>query len=382
MKNLAKENIQRRAMPDFRSILMLTFLALVIGAFCAYFSGRPNLAALLLALGTLTRGDGLVPAALLLAWDVRTHRRFPRVPALIWGMILAGWAIYAFWSFGAVAPNTLAAKRAMGESQLWRPLWLGGLRVAYLYFEQTRFFLWFAVVALLGCARLRAVDRRLWLVLGSAALVVAAYQAMGIPSAYNYYAALVPFLMMVCGLGAVHLAELAEARWPGWRRRSSLVRAALVLPLLLAEVTPTVARVSTHPEPRYWTYRAAGEWLAQNTPQGASVGLVEIGIVGYYSRRPIVDVCGLVSPAVGPHLAAGDVSWPIRHYRPDYVLLHDPVWPSLEGPIARAAWFGEEYERLRGFDGVAPYRLALYQRLPTGRSTVEAPDGGGTAGTP
>ena len=347
------------------------FLALIFGAFCAYFGGHPNVAAVLLGLGALTRGDGMVAAALLLAWDVRAHRRVPWIPVLIWGAILAAWTAYAYWYFGAAAPNPLAAKRAMGASQLWRPLWLGGLRVASLYLEQSLFFVWFAVVAVVGGTRLRAVDRRLWPLLVSPVLVLGAYQAMGIPSAYNYYAALVPSLMILGALGVVHLAESAGDRWPGWRRRRGVVRAALVLPLLVAEVTPTVERVRSHPEPRYWTYRRAGEWLAANTPENASVGLVEIGIVGYYSRRRVVDVCGLVSPAVGPHLAAGDVSWPIRHYRPDYVLLHDPVWASLEEPVARAEWFGEEYERVRGFDGAVPYRLALYQRR-SGRTAEPA----------
>ena len=41
------------------------FLALIFGAYLAYLSGRPHLAALLLGLGTLTRGDGLVPAGLI-----------------------------------------------------------------------------------------------------------------------------------------------------------------------------------------------------------------------------------------------------------------------------------------------------------------------------
>ena len=193
-------------------------------------------------------------------------------------------------------------------------------------------------------------------------LVCAAYVAMGIPSASNYFAAMVPFLMLVAGLGLVQLRQLVLAQWPAWQRRAGVLTAALVVPLLVAEVTPIVARVQTHPEPRYWTYRRTGEWLASETPQGASIGLVEIGIVGYYSKRRIIDVCGLITPAVGPHLASGDVAWPLRTLRPDYVLLHDPVWPLLEGPVAAATWFRENYEQVRKFDGVEPYKLVLYRR--------------------
>ena len=184
---------------------------------------------------------------------------------------------------------------------------------------------------------------------------------MGIPAAYNYYAGMVPFLMLVSGLGTVQLTELILARWPAIRPRAGALTAVLLVPLLAAQVSST-RRSLKAPDHRYWTYRRTGEWLASETPEGASIGLVEIGIVGFYSQRRIVDVCGLITPAVGPHLAAGDVSWPIRTYRPDYVLLHDPVWPALEGPIARALFFQEDYEPMRTFAGVEPYRLTLYRR--------------------
>ena len=338
------------------------FLALIFGAYLAYLTGRPNLAALLLGMGTLTRGDGLVPAGLIFLYDVWAQRRFPRIPALIYGALVGGWSIYAIWSFGSPFPNTLAAKQFMGESGLWRPYWYGALRIAYLYLQQTPFYLFFGVVGVLGCVRLRGVDRRIWLILGWMGLIFAAYSALGVPSAANYFAALMPFLMIVSGLGVVQLQEVLLTRRPAWRRWAGLVTVALVAPLLVAAVTPTVKRVGTHPEPRYWTYRETGEWLAVETLEGASVGLVEIGIVGYYSERPIVDICGLVSPAVGSHLAAGDVSWPIRTYRPDYVLLHDPVWPALEGPILEASWFRAGYEEVRKFAGEVPYRLVLYQK--------------------
>ncbi len=339
------------------------FLALIFGAYLAYLTGRPNLAALLLGLGTLTRGDGLVPAGLIFLYDVWTQRRFPWIPALIYGALVAGWSVYAIWSFGSPFPNTLAAKQFMGASGLWRPYWYGALRMVYLYLQQTLFYLFFGVVWVLGCVRLRRVDRRIWLILGWMGLIFVAYSAMGIPAASNYYAALMPFLMMVSGLGVVQLQEALLTRRPAWRRRAGLVTGVLVAPLLVAAVTPTVGRVQTHPEPRYWTYRETGEWLAAETPEGASVGLVEIGIVGYYSQRPIVDICGLVSPAVGSHLATGDVSWPIRTYRPDYVLLHDPPWSALEGPIVEASWFRSGYEEVRKFAGEEPYRLVLYRKI-------------------
>ncbi len=336
------------------------FLALILGAYAAAFSDRPNLAAFLLALGTLTRGDGLVPAGLILSYEVWKHRHRAWMPLLIYGAVVGGWAAYAIWTFGSPFPNTLAVKRAMGESGLWRPYWHGALRVGYLYLKQTPLYLWFVVVGVLGCAKLFKIDRRIYLIVGWTGLVFVAYTAMGIPEGFNYYAGMVPVLMVVSGLGVVHLTDRIVAQWPTWCRGWAV--AGVLIPLLAALLVPTLREIGEQPEPRHPAYRTVGKWLASETPHDASVGLVEIGIVGYYSNRRVVDVCGLITPGVGPHMASGDIAWPIRTHRPDYVLLHDPLWTSLEGPIASAAWFQEGYERVRTFDADEPYRLALYRR--------------------
>ena len=41
-------------------------------------------------------------------------------------------------------------------------------------------------------------------------------------------------------------------------------------------------------------YRAAGEWLQENTSPEDKVGAMEVGIIGYYARRPMVDFAGLI----------------------------------------------------------------------------------------
>ncbi len=336
------------------------FQALIFGAYAAYFSNRPNLAALLLGLGTLTRGDGLVPAGLILGHHLWIHRRHAWRPFLVFAIVAGGWSIYAAWSYGSPFPNTLEAKRAMGASGLWRSLWHGVLFTGRRYLELSPLFLWFALPALVGARRIFRLDRRILLIAGWPVFIFLGYWAMGVPAAYNYYAGLVPLLMILTALGTVSLTGWVVGRWPAWRGHEVRITAMLCIPLLVALLTPTVRQLGREPQPRYPIYKTAGEWLAANTPATASVGMVEIGIVGFYSKRYIVDVCGLVTPSVGPHLAAGDVAWPVRTYRPDYMLLHDPLWTSLEEPIASAPWFRESYERIRTFNGPRPYRLAVY----------------------
>jgi len=44
-------------------------------------------------------------------------------------------------------------------------------------------------------------------------------------------------------------------------------------------------------------------WLADNTPQDALVASHDIGAIGYFSERPLLDLAGLISPEVIPFLA-------------------------------------------------------------------------------
>lgn len=45
-------------------------------------------------------------------------------------------------------------------------------------------------------------------------------------------------------------------------------------------------------------YRDIGEWLNENTSSDARVALHDVGIIGYYARREIIDLYGLVTPEV------------------------------------------------------------------------------------
>ncbi len=63
-----------------------------------------------------------------------------------------------------------------------------------------------------------------------------------------------------------------------------------------------------------------GQWLASQTPPAATVGADDVGAVGYFSERQIVDTIGLVTPAVARARRAGQPLGPIlRASGVDYV---------------------------------------------------------------
>lgn len=67
----------------------------------------------------------------------------------------------------------------------------------------------------------------------------------------------------------------------------------------------------------------------------AEVGTLEVGIIGYYAQRPMIDFAGLIQPEVAAQLTHNatyeDAAlWAVSRYAPQYLVLHDGVFPRLE----------------------------------------------------
>lgn len=106
-------------------------------------------------------------------------------------------------------------------------------------------------------------------------------------------------------------------------------------------------------------YKQFGEWIAENTPAGASIALAEIGTVGWYSERRIIDILGLVTSGNADFVAEGDYfSW-LESHPPDYILAREP--PRF---FERAVTFlqtnrPEDLAEVAGFD-FPDYKLYRY----------------------
>ena len=77
--------------------------------------------------------------------------------------------------------------------------------------------------------------------------------------------------------------------------------------------------------PRHNGYYLIARWLRENTPPDATVAATEVGILGYYAERRIIDFLGLVTPGVAGRVPdAGHIDHVMRQYRPDYVIGNQP----------------------------------------------------------
>ena len=272
--------------------------------------------------------------------------------------------------YGALLPESWAAKRLHAERlpAAWLgfgPFWGYGLRWIASYWGPAG-----AAVLALGL-----VGQPLLVGLGPRSRVLS-LTGLGLFVVYPWLR--VPFFLwyaiptLVAALyGAVFLLGSLARRGALPRRSARLVGAAgaLVALLLATSVawgTFVWLRDGRDSNWRLPVYGAAGEWLRAHSAPADAVAFHEIGILGYTSDRPLLDLLGLVSPTSMPFARQGDVVGAFLARPPEYFLdISYPGRGAITAILARD-WFGRSYERVAELRcGPDPAgSVVIYRRRP------------------
>jgi hypothetical protein len=314
------------------------YLALCLGAFVCFEMRRYSACAALCALAVLTRGDGVLVAALIalaFAWRHRAGflRAIPWRAVAVFAVIVLAWVVPAWLYFGSPLPATLGAKRAQGVMAISEGFARGLFTVIGAWFGSLPQHRMGVALALIGVPFLLWRGRRAALPVVWMALYFAAYSALGVTAYYWYYAPLVPGYIVLIGLGATAIGQgagwlagrAAPARPEMWRRLGLAMPLVLVAALALVQAQRTFVTAS-RPDARYAIYRAAGDWLRANTAPDSTAGMLEVGIVGFYAQRSLVDFAGLIQTDVSQQMRRDTTyddtaAYAMLTYKPDYVLV-------------------------------------------------------------
>lgn len=357
---------------------LLLFLALA--AVLADDLDRPGWAGICLGLAVVTRYDAVLLAVLLFVWRAVRRRRPP------WRMALAGIAvaapvlIFLTLSFGSPLPVTLVAKRgqtAIGVTGFFAGTsYLGGLGILLRgWLAQTPLYALSGLFLLIGLFRAVSSQRWVLIFVGWALLHAAAYQCLAVAPYFWYYAPLVPAVALLLALAGAELAQIAGRLNPALQAPVLVgISALLLLPpfwslfaiargLHTPLPAPDTALSKVLPEAKVDVYRRVGEWLAAETPADASVGVSEVGVIGFTGGRFMVDFLGLIQPAAAAALARGDPVWTLQSYQPDYLAL-TAVNPLYNLDPRGDAWFQAAYRPVQRFDDARFWGspVVVYQR--------------------
>ena len=327
------------------------FIALMLACFYYYAAGRWSLLALGLGLLLWIRPEALLLMLTLfigaLAWLLRrspgegedSAARFLRS---LWVRmrgalgILASFVVPYFlmnlWLAGSLLPNPVAAKMSYyypvnGAFLSDLAEYLGG-----------HHFLVVAPFALAGCvlAVRRAIDRQttafLVLLVWSAGMILA--YGLDLPYLYQQGRYLMPvipailILALAAGNAALHWAERHRPFSALPRRTAGAVSGVLVLIIALQFIARDSALAAEYASSCRHVKDlqvATAYWLRDHTPEDAVVATHDIGAIGYYSGRRIVDIVGLVSPGFIPHVRQLDSLPPflVRNHATHLVVLRN-----------------------------------------------------------
>jgi hypothetical protein len=318
----------------------------------------------MLALAALARPEALLLFGLAAAWaGVRACRGSePPAPAVIGTVVGAGlllaWELWAHAATGAWLPSTFGVKRAH------EALALGAVVRPTVHFLEVVgstdvLLAGAALAALVALARRRAVDHRLALLAAWPALLAALYLLTRFQMISRYWVPALPALAAAAAVGA--------QRAFGPRARGALAaayvaqQAALVALLVLPRMSEFTSGLRSGPA-------EMGRWIAAHAAPDAVVATPDIGALGFYSERRILDLGGLITPAMAPLLAEHDLSevvargWFERAGHADYLVDRaespDPL-PGGHYRLLRVSRIGN-----LGLSRPGPRYYLLYRVLP------------------
>ena len=298
---------------------------------------------------------------------------------LLWGaaagvgfaLLLGPFVAFNVAVSGSAWPNTFYAKQTEYAVLYTQPYLLRLAQQASVAFVGAQLLL---VPGLVAEAWRRIRDRVDLVALVPLAWVVLhwALYAARLPVTYQhgrYAIPVIPVLVAYGVRGTVRLARPRASRAPV-RMASQvwLLTVALLFPLTAAVLGgPAYARDIQFIQSEMV---AAAHWVEENVPQDAAIAAHDIGALGYFAPRELVDLAGLVSPEVVEtmHDAEGLAEY-VASSGADYLIIF-PRWSDTYQAMVAAldaepVWSAGEQPGYRDASGLGP--MTVY-RLASGRT--------------
>ena len=330
---------------------------LVTAALVAHTTGRAGTTAFLLGLGALARPEAVLLVPLVWLAEPITLRRTAMFAGVV-GALLAPWVLFNLATAGTPLPATASAKIEGGLvgflSGAREPLAATLVRRPWQF--ERDWVRWLASADVLLPALVLVGLWALWRVRGRAAALPAAvlvlhpigmallapYRGPGFQEG-RYSIHLLPLAIAVALAGVHTLSLLGRGQGEGakgegtWRRASRRVLAGALLAAALWSLPAAATRYAWAVQNIDAMHVHLGRWVAANTPRGARLALNDVGAIAYVSRREVVDLMGLVTPAIIPHRRRGEegVLGYLERACPDYLIIFPAWFPALSAMTDR-----------------------------------------------
>jgi hypothetical protein len=268
-----------------------------------------------LALAALVRPEALILFVAAGAWAARRRSavgpngetapaaRAPVVLGLALGVVvLAAWELAVHAGTGAWIPNAYTVKR------FHEAVTLGGVAVDTARFAgivgiTDLVLVLVAVTSAVTLRRAREPVGPLGLLLLWPALLAAFYLGARVQMISRYWVPAAPALCAAAWVGVERAVRATDAKLRFAPALLSLYLAqqlAVFVILIAPQIDAFTRGLNRGPV-------AIGRWLQANAVPSAVVATPDIGAIGFYGERPVLDLGGLITPAMAPILAHHDI---------------------------------------------------------------------------
>lgn len=348
--------------------LCLAFLSLYF-----YFQKQYSVTTALLAITVLTRPDSMLLAGILFLHYLSNTGKIPWRQLFLFILLLLPWTIFSLITFQSIFPNTLYAKNIQGLMeyvvfyQRLAERVIDPMPMSFIVpvFFKRLFLLFFIVLIIGGMLKIFFENKKknkhelLGILLLWGVLHIAVYIYLRIPYYYRWHIA--PVAVIYCIVAAVSVESLTSFL-------KKQIRVFIIILLLGVLLIPEISihlYYVTHDSKirnRVTFYYEAAKWFKKNIPPSATIGAEEVGVLGYFSDRPIIDMAGLVTPGVTHHISLNDSCWSVRYYRPDYLIRFSPQ--TVYDWVMPEIWWKQAYrpEKVISFSDTSQI-LVLYKKV-------------------
>jgi arabinofuranosyltransferase len=274
----------------------------------------------------LTRGEGIFLLLILLYFIFKEERKSIKVyyalPFIIgFGLLVS----INYFYYGQIFPHTLTAKIAQGKSGLWgsNSFFLGVEYLKIMFNSQAFYILFLFTSAMIGLTI--SYKKRIVIILYLYSFFITIfYTALNVPNYHWYYSPLFLVFYLFVSFGVVKIIDMIKFN----TIKLKLTSIFIILMLVYAGITHLeIARLLRNEKP-HANYTFIGEWFRNNTPADTKIAAVEIGHIGWYSKRYIIDILGLTNPFNADFIGKRQFDKWFEFYKPDYIIIHEPNWGS------------------------------------------------------
>ncbi len=334
----------------------------------------------------LTRPEGIILVGLVVlwggwlvirgCWTLRHALRAAGAALVPLTLLMTPYVLLNLQLSGRLWPNTLYAKQAEYAAQLAVPFLLRLARVVLPPFTGFQLLLvpgllvsiWKISRRCLSPSSLPSIPcfpGHLILLLYSAAHLL--LYALRLPVTYQHGRYLFPIIPAIILYGVPGSLHWLRRRHPTfWRRvigRSWLLATGILTLAFLAVGARAYAKDVQIIQSEMVT---VAQWLFEHTEPDEWIAAHDIGAIGYFAHRPILDLAGLVSPEVVPVIAAESELAEFILASPARYLVTAPGWPYefvTRHPRVRFLYStGSHWTRAEGLNNCSVYRLPSSDR--------------------